>query len=209
MALREFTDQNGVAWKVWDISPAEVSQRLKDEKLFIGYELGWLIFESADGELRRRLCPCPPGWEDGTDDDLERLCQEGEPVAPRSRIPDAADVEPGRASALDEEVARVSVSAREQAEEPPSARRRNLRTFQYPGGRIWTVGVLGVSSDQGMRDVLRFACGAHSVELAEWPDDWERFSDAQLAELLSAGAPARADVPNSTPHRRRRDDLHP
>ena len=208
MALREFVDRNGVKWKVWDVTPAQVHPRSKDERLFIGYELGWLTFEAEGGELRRRLCPCPRRWDESPPEELERLCAEAEPVAPRRKSADAPGAEPGRATASDEEIARVSVAVRESEEEPPSARRRHLRTFQYPGGRIWTVGTLTATEKGATREVLRFVSGAHKIDLETWPDDWERYSDAQLAELLRRGAPPRTTAPNPTPHRRRRDDLH-
>jgi hypothetical protein len=39
---------------------------------------GWLCFEST--ETKRRLAPIPTGWEFGTDESLEELCQQAAPV---------------------------------------------------------------------------------------------------------------------------------
>ncbi len=209
MPLRQFVDSKGVRWKVWDITPAQVHPRVKEEKFFIGYELGWLAFESEGGEIRRRLCPCPARWEALPAEELEGLCREAEPVTPRLRPTDASDVEVGRKVAEDLAVARLSVEAREAQEAPPDERRARLRTFQYPGGQMWTVGTLTTSDERGRREVLRFLSGLHSVDLERWPDDWERFSDAELAALLRTGAPPRSSAQNPTPHRRRHDDLRP
>ena len=112
-----------------------------------------------------------------------------------------------RGKARDEDVARLSVAVRERQDEPPGSSRRNLRTFQFPGGRIWTVGVLTTGSVEGIREVLRFVSGSHRVDVERWPDDWAQFSDAQLADLLRLGAPPRVVTTNATPHRRRHDDL--
>ena len=211
MPLREFRDRDGVLWRVWDVSPAQVHPRSRDERLFMGYDQGWLAFESADGEMRRRLCPCPVRWEDASAQEMEALLAEAESVPARPHRAAAAPEPPGEvATEHEEEIARVSVEVRESGGEPSQVRRRPLRTFQYPGGRIWTVGVLSARDDEtgDRRDVLRFVSGAHKVELEEWPEDWDRLTDPQLAELLRAGAPPRAEQPNPTEFRRRREDLH-
>lgn len=65
MAYREFTDDGGRAWRVWDTYPQ------KRELVSPGFQDGWLSFE-ADGE-KRRLAPVPPGWEEGTEVHLRVL----------------------------------------------------------------------------------------------------------------------------------------
>jgi hypothetical protein len=55
MALREFEDQAGRRWAVWDTFPATTAG-LSPE-----YHDGWLTFD--DGTERRRLSPVPPNWE--------------------------------------------------------------------------------------------------------------------------------------------------
>ena len=55
MALREFEDQAGRRWAVWETLPATTAG-LSPE-----YHGGWLTFD--DGTERRRLRPVPPNWE--------------------------------------------------------------------------------------------------------------------------------------------------
>ena len=48
MPIREFTDENGMKWRVWQTYPARGSahpEALRD---------GWLTFECADGRLTRQ-----------------------------------------------------------------------------------------------------------------------------------------------------------
>jgi len=67
MGLREFTDADGVAWRVWSIqptNPAIVSPELRT---------GWLTFDC--GSSRRRLSPIPDDWEAAEIDRLRLLCR--------------------------------------------------------------------------------------------------------------------------------------
>jgi hypothetical protein len=45
---------------------------------------GWLVFERTDGEEKRRLCPFPVAWEEGSDEDLRTLCEHADKVPRRS-----------------------------------------------------------------------------------------------------------------------------
>ena len=54
MALREFEDADGVAWRVWDTNPEMVSG------LSLDMQRGWLTFDN--GLERRRLSPIPAEW---------------------------------------------------------------------------------------------------------------------------------------------------
>ena len=65
MAYREFTDEGGRKWRVWDTYPQ------KPDFVSPGFEDGWLSFE-AEGE-KRRLAPVPAGWEDATEVHLRVL----------------------------------------------------------------------------------------------------------------------------------------
>jgi hypothetical protein len=56
MAMRDFKDQNGTRWTVWDTVPANTTG-LTDE-----YRRGWLTFD--DGTDRCRLAPIPADWTD-------------------------------------------------------------------------------------------------------------------------------------------------
>lgn len=60
--MREFSDENGVVWRVWQTvpsNPKSVTSDLHD---------GWLCFDS--GSERRRVGPIPRGWEEMTDERL-------------------------------------------------------------------------------------------------------------------------------------------
>jgi hypothetical protein len=70
--LREFTDNSGQHWRVWDVYPSERGKGGPSEREIVAAELrgrfrsaelaeGWLCFESATE--RRRLAPIPPDWE--------------------------------------------------------------------------------------------------------------------------------------------------
>lgn len=84
MALREFTDANGASWKVWDVTADQIHPKTKAEDYMHDLADGWLVFEQADGEEKRRLCPYPDGWENGTDDDLRALLAQAEKVKRRT-----------------------------------------------------------------------------------------------------------------------------
>lgn len=70
--LREFKDNSGVQWRVWDVYPSERGKDGPTERELATAELkgrfrsaeladGWLCFESPTE--RRRLAPIPTGWE--------------------------------------------------------------------------------------------------------------------------------------------------
>ena len=89
MALREFTDERGRHWSVWDVYPTLAERRHRNggpppgvrerrrtfewrPHLRQNMSGGWLAFESGDGE-RRRLAPVPEkptGWQCATDHEL-------------------------------------------------------------------------------------------------------------------------------------------
>ena len=73
MALREFSDANGRAWRVWHTVPA------RTDGLTPKYHGGWLTFD-ADGE-RRRLAPVPSDWAMLPQERLILLLRMAEPVA--------------------------------------------------------------------------------------------------------------------------------
>jgi hypothetical protein len=70
MAHREFTDSVGVAWRVWEVRP---SGPVPGVHVRPELARGWLAFQ-CHGE-RRRLAPIPVGWEQVSDEELERRCQ--------------------------------------------------------------------------------------------------------------------------------------
>ena len=79
MAVRDFTDAAGNAWRAWHTAP------VTDAVPIPGYERGWLSFECA-GELRR-LRPFPANLETVSDVQLGLLCRVATPV--RRRQPGA------------------------------------------------------------------------------------------------------------------------
>lgn len=80
MALRNFTDSQGLGWRVWNVVPQYDTARDEDT-LTPGLQGGWLCFE-RDGE-KRRLSPIPGGWEEAGFDALEEFCRQAAPVARR------------------------------------------------------------------------------------------------------------------------------
>lgn len=58
MGYREFVDDAGTLWRVWDTYPVAANTLRSVSPTYAG---GWLTFES-DAE-RRRLAPIPPEWE--------------------------------------------------------------------------------------------------------------------------------------------------
>ena len=77
--LREFTDDDGITWRVWDVNPS-LHDRLSPgtQKLSVRVPSGWLCFECP--RERRRLTPIPQEWESIDADTLKRMCAEAEPV---------------------------------------------------------------------------------------------------------------------------------
>jgi hypothetical protein len=76
MAIREFTDSAGIAWRVWSTTPAPGA--VFDDS----HKAGWLTFESA--EMRKRLAPIPRGWEEASVERLDLMCRAAEVVRRRS-----------------------------------------------------------------------------------------------------------------------------
>jgi len=54
--------------------------------------------------------------------------------------------------------------------------------------------------------VLRFISGSIVLDLEDWPDDWDRYTNAQFARLLDRAQPADSSaVAESLPLRRQTD----
>ncbi len=100
--LREFKDQKGVDWLVWDVYPTSGSAadpRTSDpgSNAFPHRELndGWLCFESATE--KRRVTPIPPGWQLWRPEKLEALCSGAGYISRASTrvTPGGSEVVPG------------------------------------------------------------------------------------------------------------------
>ena len=110
MALREFTDPEGILWQIWNVRPTtryssplvRAERRVRQAAHFYpnrrkggfsltpGLEGGWLCFESADE--KRRLIPAPGDWATCGDDALAAYLEEARPI--RRRIVDGGEASP-------------------------------------------------------------------------------------------------------------------
>ena len=196
MALREFTDPSGREWRVWDVTEQNMHPRTRGEDWMRDFLDGWLTFESVDGQAKCRLHPIPPNWETADDAQLVEWLHDAESV---------------RGERTSGPIGRGAIEDAVRETETADAGGSGPRMFRFPGGRLWTVGVWttqiaghgGVASSSS---VLRFNSGNRSLDLADWPVDWQEYSDSQLAELLSLSFPRTDDQPNPTPYRRRASD---
>ena len=99
MALRNFQDEQGREWRVWDVVPQRVSgqeeRRAADRRrggvhayegperrggrdrrrgaMLPGLGTGWLCFQN--GEEKRRLSPIPAGWDEVDEVELQGLLE--------------------------------------------------------------------------------------------------------------------------------------
>ena len=69
LAYREFADDEGVLWRVWDTHPLAADTL---RSVLPTYAAGWLTFESNGA--RKRLAPIPPEWESASEDLLTHWC---------------------------------------------------------------------------------------------------------------------------------------
>lgn len=109
MSYRTFIDSDGVEWQAWDVMPQAAERRIGNRRgareqlafrdrrqverrqrqgrwspLTSGLSEGWLCFDS--GEVRRRLTPIPPDWEECAVDALERYCRSANPARRSSPV---------------------------------------------------------------------------------------------------------------------------
>ena len=201
MAVREFEDGSGRRWRVWCITPEAIHPATRAEDYLADcYQLGWLVFETTSGDLKRRLCPFPANWDLRHDDELRELLDKAEPVATRvqKRVSGDRPISTTLAGRKTEGRRRESTAA-------DLTDLTVIRTFRYPGGRFWSVAVV-LRPDEGIAPVLRFTAGARSIDLTRWPRDWPDLPDDGLIELLrKAGARESTTFTADTP-RRRYDD---
>ena len=217
MPVREFTDSRGREWRAWEVTPESISPRTKEEDYLASlYYTGWIVFESKDEDDKRRLYPVPKGWLELPDPELEVLLQKAEVVPQRKLRADRATGEAAadamkRAVDFAERAVETPEAARDiPAEETPDVTDLGvLRSFRYPGGRIWAACVLQ-NPGGGRPPVLRFSAGARIIDLEDWPKDWADLPDEKLVDLLRRAAPrTKPSRLGSDGPQRRYDDPHP
>jgi hypothetical protein len=71
-AIREFTDSDGKAWRVWAVTPTH-SRGSRREANLGEFEQGWLAFETLDEDMRKRLPRYPAEWKTMSDAKLQEL----------------------------------------------------------------------------------------------------------------------------------------
>jgi hypothetical protein len=218
MPVREFKDSGGREWRAWEVTPESISPRTKEEDYLASlYYTGWIVFESKAEDDKRRLYPVPKGWLELPDPELEVLLQKAEVVpqrklrADRAATGEAAAEAMKRASDFAERIVGAPDRAREipREETPDVTDLGVMRSFRYPGGRIWAVCVLQ-NPGGGRPPVLRFSAGARIIDLEDWPKDWADLPDEKLVELLRRAAPR--TTPSTLGRdgpQRRYDDPHP
>jgi hypothetical protein len=89
MSLRNFTDSQGTAWRVWNVIPQYAAVRDEDV-MTPGLQGGWLCFDS--GNEKRRLSPIPEDWESAGRDALEAYCRRAAAVQQRATAGGTASV---------------------------------------------------------------------------------------------------------------------
>jgi hypothetical protein len=106
MSYRQFHDDQGRTWEVWEVHPSAVERRVNEERRKSSRETpdrrrnqdvqfpmppelaeGWLAFQSDDA--RRRLAPIPVHWDSLSDEELLKLARQAQPPrhSPRAQLP--------------------------------------------------------------------------------------------------------------------------
>lgn len=180
MPIREFTDVNGIEWRVWDVTAEQLKPVTRVEDL-IDLAQGWLTFESAT-EKRRLPAPYPANWHAITLTELEALCRRAVRVVPR---PVRDSLPPARDSG---EIRAVEATAAE------FARHRTSHEchFRSPRGRQWTVRLHEFLEPGGAQQtVLRFSADDVVIDLDAWPEHWRDRSVEEYAMMMLDARPPR------------------
>ncbi len=190
MAVREFTNRDGVEWRVWDVTPSHMHPITRGEEYMDALGQGWLAFESDD-EKRRLAAPYPRDWTSCSIPALEALCERARPVVRRLAASDSGKRR--AASAAEIELAAIREAG-------------TRRTFTSPGGREWTVRIHECLNRAGEPEmVLRFTAGDIVVELPSWPENWRNATVEEYALMLLDANPPRRRSKGEGPQRRRDD----
>ena len=86
MALLTFTDSQGVIWSVWDVARPIAEKASMDYLAGGEFRNGWLCFQPALGDERRRLGDYPENWFTLDGEQLEHLCKRATPVTVRPNL---------------------------------------------------------------------------------------------------------------------------
>lgn len=186
MPVREFTDSNGVEWRVWDVTAEQLHPVTRMEDL-LELASGWLAFESS-GEKRRLPAPYPTDWAGLPLQDLEALCRRAPLVVRRGARTSGEQRVLEATAAIDQ--------ARQTSEE---------YRFLSPLGREWTVRLHECLDRAGrQRKVLRFTADDIVVDLDHWPEQWMHCTPERYGLMLLDANPPRR-VGSNGPQRRRSD----
>lgn len=202
MTVREFKGRDGKDWRAWEIQPEAIHPVTRAEDYLSDcFTTGWLVFETKSGDEKRRLCPYPKAWARATEGVLVKLLE-------------GADAVPTRKLQAERQVASDMSGATEPIEVPPEDDKLDVtdlpvvRSFKYPGGRLWTVCVITHPEDGGPPS-LRFTAGSRYLDMRPWPRDWMDAPDDRLVELIRAAAPRPVSNPPAGASRRRFNDPPP
>jgi hypothetical protein len=173
MAVEEFTDEHGVLWRAWNITPESIHPVTRAEDYLVDcFQIGWLVFETASADEKRRLCPYPRDWADRSEEQLRDLLRLAEVVPP-------IKLQAERQSTSAPVATPATLADATEPEHPPDVTDLHVvRTFRYPGGRFWTVCVIAHPEGGGLPR-LRFQAGQRAIDMKSWPR--ERNSGSQRA----------------------------
>jgi hypothetical protein len=200
--VREFKGPDGRQWRAWEIKPEKIHPVTRAEDYLSDcFTTGWLVFETASGDEKRRLCPYPKAWERATDGQLVSLLDVAD------RIP-ARKLQAERQELHDPAGKTLPVTVPPEDDKLDITDLPVVRSFKYPGGRLWAVCVIEHPEDGGP-PALRFTAGARYLDLRPWPKDWVDAPDERLVEMIRTAAPRPATPPPKGTMRRRFNDLPP
>jgi hypothetical protein len=199
MTIREFKGTDGKGWRAWEIQPEAIHPVTRAEDYLADcFTTGWLVFETKSGDEKRRLCPYPKAWARATDGQLAQLL-------------DTADAVPMRKLLAERQVVGDTSGGTRPVDIPPEDDKLDVtdlpvvRSFKYPGGRLWTVCVIEHPEDGGP-PTLRFTAGARYLDMRPWPKDWVDAPDEGLVDLIRVAAPRPATPPPPGGSHRRFND---
>ena len=195
MAVREFTDPEGRQWRAWDITPESIHPQTKIEDYLADcYQDGWVVFEALDGSDKRRLYPPPRGWDTLPDGELLRLLARAERI-PLTKLARQRTVVGETPASLPKWTRRADDHSPSEESVIDVTDLRVVRSFLYPGGRLWSASLAPNPMGTGGQ-VLRFSAGARHLDVENYPREWPDYPDERLVDLLRSAGVRR---PGSTP----------